>query len=84
MDAGFGREGESIPAPYEVLLLAAMRGDSTRFKRQDGVEEAWRVMEPLVKSPPPVHAYAKGSWGPGEADRLVAGHSPWHEPWMPS
>jgi len=84
MDAGFGREGESIPAPYEVLLHAAMRGDSTRFKRQDGVEEAWRVMEPLVKSPPPVHAYAKGSWGPGEADRLVAGHSPWHEPWMPS
>ena len=53
-----------VPAPYEVLLHAAMQGDSTRFKRQDGVEEAWRVMQPLVDAPPPVHPYAKGSWGP--------------------
>jgi glucose-6-phosphate 1-dehydrogenase len=83
LDKVFGREGIDIPAPYEVLLHAAMQGDSTRFKRQDGVEEAWRVMQPLVSSPPPVHPYAKGTWGPAEADRLVAGHGRWHEPWMP-
>jgi glucose-6-phosphate 1-dehydrogenase len=84
LDKEFGREGDDVPAPYEVLLHAAMQGDSTRFKRQDGVEEAWRVMQPLVDSPPPVHAYAKGSWGPAEADRLLAGHGRWHEPWISS
>ncbi len=82
LDKEFGVEGGDIPAPYEVLLHAAMQGDSTRFKRQDGVEEAWRVMEPLVDAPPPVYPYAKGSWGPAEADRLLAGHGRWHEPWM--
>ena len=84
LDKEFGREGGDVPAPYEVLLHAAMQGDSTRFKRQDGVEEAWRVMQPLVDAPPPVHPYAKGSWGPAEADRLIAGHGRWHEPWMSS
>ena len=48
----------------------------TRFTRQDGVEEAWRVMQPLLDAPPPVHPYAKGSWGPAEADRLLAGPRP--------
>ena len=84
LDMDFGTEGIDVPAPYEVLLHAAMQGDSTRFKRQDGVEEAWRVMQPLVDAPPPVHPYAKGSWGPQEADRLLAGHGRWHEPWMSS
>jgi glucose-6-phosphate 1-dehydrogenase len=84
LDKELGTEGADVPAPYEVLLHAAMRGDSTRFKRQDGVEEAWRVMEPLVDAPPPVHPYAKGTWGPAEADRLIAGHGRWHEPWMAS
>jgi glucose-6-phosphate 1-dehydrogenase len=82
LDKDFGREGGDVPAPYEVLLHAAMQGDSTRFKRQDGVEEAWRIMQPLVAAPPPVHPYAKGSWGPSEADRLIAGHGRWHEPWI--
>jgi glucose-6-phosphate 1-dehydrogenase len=84
LDMDFGTEGIDVPAPYEVLLHDAMRGDSTRFKRQDGVEEAWRVMQPLVDAPPPIHPYAKGSWGPKEADRLLAGHGRWHEPWMSS
>ena len=72
------------PAPYEVLLHAAMRGDSARFTRQDGVEETWRVLQPLLDSPPPVHPYAKGSWGPPAADELIAGHGRWHEPWVPA
>jgi glucose-6-phosphate 1-dehydrogenase len=84
LDLDFGTEGGDVPAPYEVLLHAAMQGDSTRFKRQDGVEEAWRVMQPLVEAPPPVHSYAKGTWGPAEADRLLAGHGHWREPWVGS
>jgi glucose-6-phosphate 1-dehydrogenase len=84
LDVEFGTEGIDVPAPYEVLLHAAMQGDSTRFKRQDGVEQAWRVMQPLVDAPPPIHPYAKGSWGPQEADRLLAGHGRWHEPWISS
>ena len=70
--------------PYEVLLHAALIGDSTRFTRQDSVEQAWRVMQPLLDSPPPVHDYAKGSWGPAAADDLVADAGGWLGPWVPS
>jgi glucose-6-phosphate 1-dehydrogenase len=84
LDMEFADEGGEGATPYEVLLSAAMRGDQTRFTRQDGVEEAWRIMQPLLDSPPPVHPYAKGSWGPTEADRLVAGEGRWHEPWVAS
>ena len=82
MDMEFADEGGEGPTPYEVLLHAAMTGDTTRFTRQDGVEETWRVMQPLVDSPPPVHPYEPGTWGPQEANELVAGHSPWHDPWL--
>jgi len=82
LDLEFETEGGEGPTPYEVLLHAAMVGDSTRFTRQDGVEEAWRIMQPLLDSPPPVHVYSPGSWGPEAADQLVAGHGRWHEPWI--
>ena len=59
-------------------------GDSTRFTRQDSVEQTWRVLQPLLDAPPPVHDYKKGSWGPDAADKLVAGHGGWHEPWVTS
>jgi glucose-6-phosphate 1-dehydrogenase len=65
-------------------LHAAMLGNAARFKRQDAVEESWRIMQPLLDSPPPVQPYAKGTWGPSAADDLVAGHGRWHEPWLPS
>jgi glucose-6-phosphate 1-dehydrogenase len=84
LDMEFAEEGGEGPTPYEVLLHAAMVGDSTRFTRQDGVEEAWRVMQPLLDAPPPVHAYAPGSWGPKAAEELVAGHGRWHGPWIES
>ena len=61
-----------------------MRGDSTRFSRQDAVEEQWRIMQPLLDSPPPVQPYAKGTWGPELADRLPAGQGGWHGPWVAS
>jgi glucose-6-phosphate 1-dehydrogenase len=84
LDMEFAEEGGEGPTPYEVLLHAAMEGDSSRFTRQDGVEEAWRVLEPLIESPPPVQPYAKGSWGPEAGDRLLAGHGHWHDPWVGS
>jgi glucose-6-phosphate 1-dehydrogenase len=84
LDMEFSEEGGEGPTPYEVLLHAAMVGDSTRFTRQDGVEETWRIMQPLLDAPPPVHAYAPGSWGPAAADDLVAGHGRWHGPWIES
>jgi glucose-6-phosphate 1-dehydrogenase len=82
LDLEFADEGGEGPTPYEVLLHAAMEGDSTRFKRQDSVEESWRIMQPLLDTPPPVQAYAPGSWGPAAADRLLAGHGRWHGPWV--
>jgi len=82
LDMEFATQGGEGPTPYEVLLLAAMRGDSRRFTRQDGVEQAWRVLQPLLDAPPPVHPYAKGSWGPEAADKLVAGHGGWRGPWI--
>jgi glucose-6-phosphate 1-dehydrogenase len=82
LDMEFAEEGGEGPTPYEVLLHAAMVGDSTRFTRQDGVEETWRVMQPLLDAPSPVHRYAPGSWGPDAADGLVAGHGRWYGPWV--
>jgi glucose-6-phosphate 1-dehydrogenase len=84
-DAELAMMGGEGATPYEVLLHAAMVGESMRFTRQDGVEQAWRIMQPLLDAPPPVHTYAPGSWGPTEAaDKLVAGHGRWHEPWIGS
>jgi glucose-6-phosphate 1-dehydrogenase len=82
LDMEFEEEGGEGPTPYEVLLKAAMDGDSTPFTRQDGVEETWRIMAPLLRDPGPVYPYAPGSWGPDEADRLMAGVGRWHEPWV--
>src|SRR3954454_25038834 len=84
LDMEFSAEGGEGATPYEVLLHAAMRGDSTRFSRQDGIEETWRVMQPLLDAPPPVHPYAPDSWGPSEADAVTAGHGGWRTPWVPS
>jgi glucose-6-phosphate 1-dehydrogenase len=82
LDMEFSEEGGEAPTPYEVLLEDAMRGDSTRFTRQDSIEETWRIFQPLLDAPPPVHPYAPGTWGPKEAEHLVAGHGGWHGPWI--
>ncbi|MGZ4187839.1 MAG: glucose-6-phosphate dehydrogenase [Solirubrobacteraceae bacterium] len=84
LDMEFAQEGGEGPTPYEVLLRAAMVGDSTPFTRQDSVEETWRIMAPLIEKPPPVHPYAPGSWGPKEAQKLLAGVGRWHGPWVTS
>src|SRR5262245_5565947 len=82
LDMEFADEGGEGPAPYEVLLHAAMIGNSTRFSRQDSVEETWRVMQPLLDSPTPVHTYAPGSWGPAASDQVLAEFGGWRTPWM--
>jgi|SRR4051794_16307650 glucose-6-phosphate 1-dehydrogenase len=84
LDMEFAREGGEGATPYEVLLQAAMRGDITRFARQDTVEETWRIMQPLIDSPPDVQPYAPGSWGPKAADDLVASDGGWFGPWVES
>src|SRR5262245_50512326 len=84
LDMEFAAEGGEGATPYEVLLHAALVGQSLRFTRQDAVEETWRVMQPLLDAPPPVQSYAPGTWGPAAADDLVAGHGRWHGPWIAS
>jgi glucose-6-phosphate 1-dehydrogenase len=80
-DVEFSAQGGEGATPYEVLLRAALVGNATRFTRQDGVEETWRIMQPLLDSPPPVQTYAKGTMGPPAADELVAAYGGWHNPW---
>jgi glucose-6-phosphate 1-dehydrogenase len=84
LDMEFEQEGGEGPTPYEVLLNAAMEGDSAPFTRQDSVEETWRILRPLIEHPPPVNRYAPGTWGPEEADRLLAGIGGWMGPWVVS
>jgi glucose-6-phosphate 1-dehydrogenase len=84
LDMEFEAEGGEGPTPYEVLLRAAMEGNSALFTRQDSVEETWRIMAPLIDHPPPVHRYAPGTWGPKEGDQLLSGVDAWHSPWVAS
>ncbi|TMB20231.1 MAG: glucose-6-phosphate dehydrogenase [Deltaproteobacteria bacterium] len=65
---------------YERLLVDAMRGDAMLFAREDGVEAAWRVVQPILDDSTPVHEYAPGTWGPDEADALTTDVGGWHSP----
>ena len=82
LDMEFADEGGEAPTPYEVLLHAAMVGQTGRFNKQDVVEENWRIMQPLLDAPPPVHPYPPGTWGPASADHLVAEQGGWQGPWI--
>jgi glucose-6-phosphate 1-dehydrogenase len=62
---------------YERLLHDAMAGDHTLFAREDGIERAWMVVQPALDNPAPLCMYPAGSWGPCEADELIAPHT-WH------
>ena len=65
---------------YERLLGDAMRGDSMLFVREDAVEAAWAVVDPILGNAAPVHAYKPGSWGPQQADNLASDVGGWHNP----
>ena len=66
--------------PYERLLGDAMNGNGALFTREDAVEAAWTVVEPVLKHHHRVRRYRRGSWGPKEADALIARDSTWHNP----
>jgi glucose-6-phosphate 1-dehydrogenase len=72
-----GGFGASEHSAYETLLVDCMLGDATLFTRSDAVEAAWRVVDPTIavsarSSPDGLHNYAAGTWGPAEADALIA------------
>ncbi len=73
------RPGADI-RPYDRLIGAALDGDRWLFARQDTVEAAWEIVDPVLGDVVPVHPYARGSWGPKEADRLLPGRDVWHDP----
>ncbi len=79
----FERQPGEDPEPYERLLGDAIAGRHTLFTRQDAVEETWRVVQPLLDEPGPVHPYAPGTWGPPQAKELTRGIAQWSEPWLP-
>jgi glucose-6-phosphate 1-dehydrogenase len=72
------------PEPYERLLGDAIAGEHQLFTRQSSIEETWRVVQPLLDEPGPVHAYEQGTWGPEEAGELLRGTGQWSQPWLPS
>lgn len=82
LDMTFAEHGGEGPTPYEVLLHAALMGNTARFSHQESIEECWRVMQPLLDTPPPVVPYAAGTWGPSEADALTAEVGGWRAPWL--
>jgi glucose-6-phosphate 1-dehydrogenase len=79
----FEKKPGEDPEPYERLLSDALRGRSELFTREESVEQTWRVVQPLLDNPGPVHIYARGSWGPEQANRLTRGVCDWYEPWLP-
>jgi glucose-6-phosphate 1-dehydrogenase len=71
--------GDEMEA-YERLIGDAMKGDATLFARQDSVEQAWRIVDPILDLSTNVHEYAPDTWGPVVADKLIARLGGWHSP----
>ena len=69
-----------LESPYERLLGDAMNGDGALFTREDAVESAWAVVDPVLRTHHRVRPYKRGSWGPKEADAIIAGEGGWHNP----
>jgi glucose-6-phosphate 1-dehydrogenase len=57
-----------------------MEGVAFRFAREDAVEQAWRIVDPVLDANGPVYRYERGSWGPAEAAKLLAHYGGWHAP----
>ena len=66
--------------PYERLLTDAMLGDGALFTREDAVEAAWEVVNPVLKRHPRAIPYKRGGWGPKQADKIIATDGGWHNP----
>jgi glucose-6-phosphate 1-dehydrogenase len=74
------RPGAAALGDYERLLTDAMRGEATLFARQDAVELAWSIVDPILDTAAPVHSYRPGDWGPAAANDIAAAVGGWHEP----
>jgi len=79
-ELAFAQQPGSDMRPYDRLIGAALDGVRLPFARQDAVEAAWRVVGPILGGNVPVHPYARGSWGPKEADALLPDGGAWHDP----
>jgi glucose-6-phosphate 1-dehydrogenase len=80
----FHQPGKEEMDAYERLLGDALKGDATLFAREDYVEEAWRIVDPVLKESTPVFEYKPGTWGPMEADQRVSPSGGWHNPSVPA
>lgn len=76
----FANDAPQAQTPYERLLADAMAGDASLFTREDAVEAAWAVVKPVLAAPPAAIRYPQGSWGPAQADRLIAAEGGWCNP----
>jgi glucose-6-phosphate 1-dehydrogenase len=74
------RDSPDSILPYEGLLVDAMNGNQQRFAREDYVEESWRILDPILKTPPALCTYKPGSWGPDEASWLAEPDGGWINP----
>jgi glucose-6-phosphate 1-dehydrogenase len=72
--------GEAALGDYERLLTDAMQGEATLFARQDAVEAAWAIVDPILGGAAPIHLYEQGSWGPDAAEQIAAAVGGWHAP----
>ena len=82
LDSSFMQDlGEPI-TPYERLLHGGLTGNHQLFAREDGIEETWRIVQPLLDKPGKLHPYEPGSWGPDAARELLRGHRGWQQPWL--
>jgi glucose-6-phosphate 1-dehydrogenase len=83
VELGFNYEqafGTEPMDAYERLLADAIEGHAGLFAREDGVEQAWRIVAPALERPAPLHLYEPGSWGPRQADALITRAGGWHNP----
>jgi len=79
-DLAFAQQAGSDMRPYDRLIGAALTGERWLFAQQQTVEAAWRVVDPVLGPVVPVQPYARGSWGPKDADRLLPEGHTWHDP----
>ena len=79
-ELAFNQHSAPDMRPYDRLIGAALSGQRWLFARQDTVEAAWRVVDPVLGNATPVQPYERGSWGPKEADALLPSGDPWHDP----
>ncbi|MDT8443551.1 MAG: glucose-6-phosphate dehydrogenase [Desulfuromonadales bacterium] len=74
------QQGADEPTAYERMLGDAMKGDNTLFARQDYAEEAWRIVDPVLKAETPIYQYELNTWGPQVVDTIVSPAGGWHNP----